>query len=50
MILDASLIESTFGWGAEVPFAESVRRTLRWYDQYGVGAVFSHLALPPDKN
>ncbi|MCZ7562522.1 MAG: NAD-dependent epimerase/dehydratase family protein [Burkholderiales bacterium] len=49
VVLDASVTERTFGWKAEVPFAESVRRTLQWYDQYGVGAIFSHLAPPPTR-
>ena len=47
LVLDASVTERTFGWKAQVPFVESVRRTLQWYDQYGVGAIFSHLAPSP---
>jgi nucleoside-diphosphate-sugar epimerase len=46
-VLDPSVTERAFGWKPQVPFAESVRRTLRWYDEYGVGAIFSHLAPPP---
>jgi UDP-glucose 4-epimerase len=49
VVLDASLAERAFGWRAKVSFADSVRRTLQWYDKYGVGAIFSHLAPPPGK-
>jgi nucleoside-diphosphate-sugar epimerase len=49
VVLDASLAEKTFGWKAKVRFADSIRRTLEWYDKYGVGAVFSHLAPPRAK-
>ena len=47
VVLDPSRTRAELGWKAEVGFVESVRRTLRWYDEHGVGAVFSHLA-PPD--
>jgi UDP-glucose 4-epimerase len=49
VVLDASLTENAFGWKPQVPFAESIRRTLQWYDEYGVGAIFSHLVAPPSK-
>jgi nucleoside-diphosphate-sugar epimerase len=49
VVLDSSSAEQAFGWRAKVSFADSVRRTLQWYDKYGVGAIFSHLAPPPDK-
>ena len=47
VVLDPSHTEAELGWKAAVRFVESVRRTLSWYDEHGVGAVFSHLA-PPD--
>jgi UDP-glucose 4-epimerase len=49
VVLDASVTERAFGWKPQVAFAESIRRTLQWYDNFGVGAIFSHLALPPAK-
>lgn len=49
VVLDPSATERAFGWKARVSFAESVRRTLQWYDRYGVGAIFSHLAPPSGK-
>jgi len=49
VVLDASVAERAFGWRARVSFADSVRRTLQWYDKYGVGAIFSHLPPPPGK-
>ena len=49
VVLDPSATERAFGWRAQVPFAESIRRTLQWYDEFGVGAIFSHLAPHPAK-
>ena len=46
VVLDPSRTEAELGWKAAIGFAESVRRTLSWYDEHGVGAVFSHLAPP----
>ena len=46
VVLDPSRTEAELGWKAEVGFAESICRTLSWYDEHGVGAVFSHLATP----
>jgi len=50
VVLDPSGTERAFGWKARISFEDSVRNTLRWYDQYGVGAVFSHLAPPPARD
>ena len=44
VVLDPTHTEAALGWKASVEFAESIRRVLSWYDEYGVGAVFSHLA------
>jgi UDP-glucose 4-epimerase len=41
--LDPSETTKTFRWTAQVNFAETIRRQLDWYDQYGVSEVFSHL-------
>ena len=46
VVLDPSRTETELGWKAAVGFEDSVRRTLSWYDEHGVGAVFSHLAPP----
>lgn len=50
VVLDPGLTLETFGWQPRVSFEDSVRRTLQWYDRYGVGAIFSHLAAPPAAN
>jgi UDP-glucose 4-epimerase len=34
------------GWEAKVPFDETIRRLLAWYDAHGVTDVYSHLAAP----
>ncbi|AWQ03315.1 NAD-dependent epimerase/dehydratase family protein [Bordetella bronchiseptica] len=41
--LDASESLAAFGWKAKIGFADTIRRQLAWYDQYGVTDVYSHL-------
>lgn len=41
--LDPSQTFKDFGWKAEVEFEEIIRKQLRWYDEYGVTDVYSHL-------
>jgi UDP-glucose 4-epimerase len=41
--LDTSETLHAFGWKAQVGFAETIRRQLTWYNQYGITDVFSHL-------
>jgi len=47
--LDASETLRQFGWRARVSFADTIRRQLQWYDQYGISDVFSHLKAPTAK-
>lgn len=47
--LDASETQRTFGWVAKVDFADTIRRQLKWYDEYGITDVFSHLKAPVTK-
>jgi nucleoside-diphosphate-sugar epimerase len=47
--LDASETQRAFGWKAKVDFADTIRRQLQWYDQYGITDVFSHLKAPAVK-
>lgn len=44
--LDATETFRAFGWKAKISFAETIRRQLAWYDQYGISDVFSHLKAP----
>ncbi len=44
--LDASETQRIFGWVAKVDFADTIRRQLQWYDEYGISDVFSHLKAP----
>ena len=44
--LDASETLKAFGWKANIPFAETIKRQLAWYDKYGITDVFSHLKAP----
>ena len=49
VVLDPTATELSFGWRAQVGFEETIANQLRWYDQYGITDIFSHLATPsPD--
>lgn len=50
VVLDPTLTKKTFGWKAKIGFIETIRNQLRWYDQYGVCDIFSHLANAESKN
>ncbi|MBT9136466.1 MAG: UDP-glucose 4-epimerase [Firmicutes bacterium] len=44
--LDPSATHKAFGWKAQISFADTIARQLRWYDAHGVTDVFSHLQAP----
>jgi UDP-glucose 4-epimerase len=46
VVPDPSRTQSVLGWRAKVPFEETIRRLLAWYDAHGVSDVYSHLAEP----
>ncbi|WLA86081.1 NAD-dependent epimerase/dehydratase family protein [Bradyrhizobium elkanii] len=46
VVPDPSRTRAAFGWQARVPFDETIRRLLAWYDAHGVSDVYSHLAAP----
>jgi nucleoside-diphosphate-sugar epimerase len=46
VVLDPSVTESFFGWRAQVSFEDTIANQLRWYDQFGITDIFSHLAAP----
>ena len=39
VVLDPSHTEKVLGWRAQVGFAETIERMLRWYDAHGVSAI-----------
>lgn len=43
VVLDPSRTIETFGWRPQHGFRDIMVRMLRWYDQHGVGAIYSHL-------
>lgn len=47
--LDPSDTLRSFGWHVEVSFADTIRRQLQWYDQFGITDVYSHLKAPAPK-
>lgn len=46
VVPDPSWTREALGWKARVPFDETIRRLLTWYDAHGVTDVYSHLAAP----
>jgi UDP-glucose 4-epimerase len=46
VVLDPKETECTFGWKAQVGFQDIINNQLRWYDQYGVNDIYSHLSHP----
>ena len=44
VVPDPSRTKAVLGWSAKVPFAETMRRMLSWYDNHGVTDIYSHLA------
>lgn len=46
VVPDPSRTHAVLGWRAKVPFEETIRRLLAWYDAHGVSDVYSHLAEP----
>jgi UDP-glucose 4-epimerase len=47
VVLDPSRTRAALGWRAELGLSESIARTVRWYDAYGVPVIYSHLRSPP---
>ena len=46
VVLDPSVTEQAFGWKAKVDFETTIANQLRWYDEYGVNDIYSHLSAP----
>lgn len=46
VVLDPSNTEKTFGWKSKVNFDDTINRMLKWYDEYGISAIHSHLRAP----
>ena len=44
VVLDPTATQLAFDWRAQVGFEDTIANQLRWYDQYGITDIFSHLA------
>lgn len=49
VVLDPSATQQAFGWATKMNFEETITNQLRWYDQYGLNDIYSHLAAPSTK-
>jgi UDP-glucose 4-epimerase len=48
VVLDPSKTEEIFSWKAKVNFKDTIQNQLKWYDEYGINEIYSHL-LPHKK-
>jgi UDP-glucose 4-epimerase len=47
VVLDPSRTHEVLGWRAKVGFEEMIAGMVRWYDDHGVSAIYTHLQAPP---
>jgi nucleoside-diphosphate-sugar epimerase len=45
VVLDPAKTEAVFGWRRKVTFDEAITKMVRWYDQFGVSAIHTHLKV-----
>jgi UDP-glucose 4-epimerase len=43
ILLDPSRINNEFGWSTKVPLIEGVKKTIKYYQEYGIEETFTHL-------
>jgi UDP-glucose 4-epimerase len=48
ILLDPSRTAAQFGWHVKTPLREGVRRTVEWYQEFGVDQTFTHLTPPKE--
>ena len=46
VVLDPAATQAAFGWRHKVGFEDAIARMVRWYDQFGVSAIHTHLKAP----
>jgi UDP-glucose 4-epimerase len=46
VVLDPEATRSAFGWRHGVSFEEAIAGMVRWYDEFGVSAIHTHLKIP----
>jgi UDP-glucose 4-epimerase len=48
VVLDPTETEKAFNWKAIVDFQDTISNQLKWYDEYGINDIFSHLTAPQE--
>ena len=48
ILLDPSRTTAEFGWQVKTPLRDGVRRTIEWYQAFGVSQTFTHLTQPKE--
>ena len=46
VVLNPAETEKAFNWKATVNFKDTIQNQLKWYDQFGINDIYSHLAEP----
>ena len=46
VVLNPAETEKAFNWKATVNFKDTIHNQLKWYDQFGINDIYSHLAEP----
>lgn len=46
VVLDPTETSKSLNWAAKVSFRQTIINQLKWYDQYGVTEIYSHLSHP----
>ena len=46
VVLDPAKTHAAFVWRHKVGFEEMIMRMVRWYDEFGVSAIHTHLKNP----
>lgn len=46
VVLDPEKTQRDFGWRHKIGFEDAIARMVRWYDEFGVSAIHSHLKAP----
>lgn len=46
VVLDPLATSEKLGWIAKISFEDTIINQLKWYDEYGISNIFSHLSTP----
>ena len=50
VVLDPNQTQKAFNWTAKVGFQDTISNQLKWYDEYGINDIYSHLSTPKESS